>query len=343
MASTSRQKLKAKFVSNAVPTEQDFKDLIDAPLNQNDDGIFRNPGESLCIVARTDAQMLANTNEQKRALGFFGDATAGSAQPDWLISLNPGPGSNNPGFGIADRTGDAKLFIDASGKVGIGTNNPGAGLDINKGSTNEVALRCQSSGRGWGSGLQLKNTAPGGRTFGIYSGADGRLHVADHEDRVDRLIIDKSGNIGIDGNIGIGGANPISAQLQFDNSIGNKILFWDGGAADRYGFGLSGGNLNAFIPSRGRFSIRQNDSEGTEVLTIDGSGNLAASGNLTAGQLAFSGTDWMIRADDQHLAIIKIIRGPGIRPRLEEVVKFRWDPNGLNVSDRVIVPIPTRL
>lgn len=337
MASTSRQKLKDKFVRNAVPTQEDFWALIEAPLNQNDDGIFRNPGEPLCIVARTDAQMLANTNEQKRALGFFGDATAGSAQPDWLISLNPGPGSNNPGFGIADRTGDAKLFIDASGKVGIGTNNPGAGLDINKGSTNEVALRCQSSGRGWGSGLQLKNTAPGGRTFGVYSGADGRLHVADQEDRVDRLIIDKSGNIGI------GGANPISAELQFGNSIGNKILFWDGGAADRYGFGLSGGNLNAFIPSRGRFSIRQNDSEGTEVLTIDGSGNLAASGNLTAGQLAFSGTDWMIRADDQYLAIIKIIRGPGIRPRLEEVVKFRWDPNGLNISDRVTIPIPPRL
>ena len=183
MASESRKKLKDKFVRNAVPTEQDFKDLIDAPLNQNDDGIFRNPGEPLCIVARTDAQRLANTNEQKRALGFFGDAPAGSAQPDWLISLNPGPGSNNPGFGIADRTGDAKLFIDASGKVGIGTTKSRAKLEIaGDGGTNIDLLvngRLKSGNNDGGLWIAddrfVGGLAP--NKVGFYSGRNWRLTV----------------------------------------------------------------------------------------------------------------------------------------------------------------------
>jgi len=127
MATTkARQDLRAKFVRNAIPTEQDFRDLIDAPLNQRDDGIFRNPGEPLSIVAGTDAQ--------KRALRFYGDAAAG-AVPDWLISLNPGQdpsnaATNRSGFGIADGTGATRLYLDAAGNLGLGTNDPQAKLHV---------------------------------------------------------------------------------------------------------------------------------------------------------------------------------------------------------------------
>ena len=123
----SRQDLKAKFVRNAIPTEQDFKDLIDAPLNQSDDGIFRNSGEPLSIVAGSDAQ--------KRVLRFYGSPPGGATAPDWLISLNPGQdpndaATNRAGFGIADGAGATRLYLDAAGNLGLGTNDPQAKLHV---------------------------------------------------------------------------------------------------------------------------------------------------------------------------------------------------------------------
>ncbi|MCS6305785.1 MAG: hypothetical protein H8K07_19285 [Nitrospira sp.] len=232
------------------------------------------------------------------------------------------------------------------GNVGIGTANPSAGLEIDKGPTNDVALVLNSSGPGWGSGLQLKNTAPGGKTYGIYSGS-GSLHITDADNGVDRLLIDSSGNVGIgttspggklevaggggasidlivngrlqsnnndgglwvagdrfigghstnkvgfwngnawrltvqsDGNVGIGTAEPVAGKLQFDNGGGNKIVIYDNGPTDRYGLGLNSGNLNAFVPAGGRFSIRQNGHDGTEVMAVTGAGDLTIGGDIS--------------------------------------------------------------
>ena len=130
MATTkARQDLRSKFVRNAIPTEQDFKDLIDAQLNQKDDGIFRsNPAEPLSIVAGSDPQ--------KRSLRFYSDDTGGA--PDWLISLNPGQdpndaATNRRGFGIANGTGATRLYLDESGNLGLGTNAPQAKLHVSGG------------------------------------------------------------------------------------------------------------------------------------------------------------------------------------------------------------------
>ena len=45
-----RGMLKAAFVKGAIPTQQNFADLIDAGLNQRDDEIFKLPGEPLGVV-----------------------------------------------------------------------------------------------------------------------------------------------------------------------------------------------------------------------------------------------------------------------------------------------------
>src|SRR5262245_60911217 len=108
----NRKDLKTNFVKNAIPTEQNFSDLVDAQLNQADDGVFKLAGEPFSIVAAAGGQ--------KRAIRLYGDYPA--ANPDWFISLNPAQdpanaATNRPGFGITDGAGNTRLFLDASGKL----------------------------------------------------------------------------------------------------------------------------------------------------------------------------------------------------------------------------------
>ncbi|MFI6448380.1 hypothetical protein [Kitasatospora sp. NPDC050543] len=69
----------------------------------------------------------------------------------------------------------ALSVIGPAGRVGIGTAAPAAALEINCGATDDLALHLVSSGAGWGSGLQLSNTASR-QTFGMYAGSDGTWH-----------------------------------------------------------------------------------------------------------------------------------------------------------------------
>ena len=62
------------------------------------------------------------------------------------------------------------------------------GLIINKGATNEGALKLTSSGPGWGSGMRFENTAAN-RTYGIYVGTDGIWRFADDTAAASRIYI----------------------------------------------------------------------------------------------------------------------------------------------------------
>lgn len=122
----NRKQLKAYFIKNAIPTEGNFADLVDAPLNQAEDGVFKIAGEPLSVVAAA--------GEQKRVLRFYTSYPA--ANPDWLISLSPAQNPADPatarlGFGVADGAGNTRLFIDpTTGNLGLGTNNPSDRLTV---------------------------------------------------------------------------------------------------------------------------------------------------------------------------------------------------------------------
>jgi len=93
------------------------------------------------------------------------------------------------------------------------------------------------------------------------------------------------------------------SRLQYSNEGGNKLVVYDTGPTDRYGFGLNSGNLNAFVPTGGRFSLRQNGYDGTEVFSVAGTGECALlSGALSVDKSwlpnpVFAGTTFTTKAN----------------------------------------------
>ena len=123
-----RNQLKSYFVKRAVPSEQDFAELIDGMLNQKDDRVVKQPGGPLSLEAVGDAA------SRRQVLELY--ETFDDSNPAWSLSMNPravvsDPSTARPGFSIDDRSGLSRLFIDdESGHVGIGTVEPQARLDI---------------------------------------------------------------------------------------------------------------------------------------------------------------------------------------------------------------------
>jgi len=103
------------------------------------------------------------------------------------------------------------------GNLGVGMTTPNAAIGINLGSTNNLALALNSSGAGWGSGMQFINTtATTGRNYGLYAGSEGNFHIVDATNGADRMLISKD-----TGYIGINIQNPQAYLHVSGNSIIN--------------------------------------------------------------------------------------------------------------------------
>lgn len=149
-----RTRLKSYFKSNATPTEQNFKDFIDANLNQKEDGIAKIPDGPIAI------QSASTTEELIHFYKNFDDNN-----PTWRISQVQG---SQPGFSVGDAGGINRLFIDAtSGNIGVGTIYPAAKLDVNTSDANGLLVRSGNGNTG-GAANQL--------TLG-YSGTAQYRHV----------------------------------------------------------------------------------------------------------------------------------------------------------------------
>jgi hypothetical protein len=80
------------------------------------------------------------------------------------------------------------------------------GLIINKGATNDGALRLTSSGPGWGSGVRFENTTAN-RTYGIYVGQDGIWQFVDETAGANRMYIQPNGSVGVPGALDVNNSN----------------------------------------------------------------------------------------------------------------------------------------
>jgi hypothetical protein len=125
----SRTDLKAYFVTNAIPTQGQFGDLIDGVLNLKDDGIARPEGGSPLGIAASGEDL-----GERRVLQFFDKFTDGKSE--WSLSLRPRVNPNTSsarrsGLAVADVDSKTRLFLDsATGNVGVGTVEPAARLHV---------------------------------------------------------------------------------------------------------------------------------------------------------------------------------------------------------------------
>lgn len=201
---TGRDTLKSYFVKNAVPTQSNFEDLVNAGLNQRDDGIAKPAGEPLSVQADGDDA------SQKKVLNLYRDFN--DPAPAWTLALNPRSDPRSAqtaraGLGVTDAAGTPRLFIDqASGNLGVGTVAPAARLEVAgtlKVATDFNSQRDDSSGLQYGGALVLKGNAPQ-IDFIDRENRDWAIHVNEHRLYFIRepwnytdLVLDGNGNIGM--------------------------------------------------------------------------------------------------------------------------------------------------
>ncbi|WP_298310714.1 hypothetical protein [uncultured Aquimarina sp.] len=118
----NRTELKQFFEQGDQPTEQQFGELIDAGINQAEDGIAKIQGNPLAIQAEGES---IGTQEVLDLFTSFNDDN-----PQWSLNLNPRvdiqePSSSQSGLNIKDATGQSRLFIKSGqGNLGVGTLDP---------------------------------------------------------------------------------------------------------------------------------------------------------------------------------------------------------------------------
>ncbi len=112
---------------------------------------------------------------------------------------------------------------NVGGNIGIGTTSPVGKLTIihNINNPNNPALYIAGSNQaGWGSGIQLHNISTNGKKYGIYSSDSGKLHIVDQTSGMDRIVINKDGNIGIGTNAPLGKLHVAGGNAIFEGKVG---------------------------------------------------------------------------------------------------------------------------
>lgn len=174
-----RNYLKSRFETNNVPSEQDYADLIDAAVNQSDDGVYKMSGDPLTIDAGV------NGDPRKRVLQFNQDYHQDPV-PDWLLELDPAPGAQTPGLNFVNRDQKSALFLSSGPerRIGMGTTQPGAGLHVHNDSPQGwnhdtlaafISLELGHEGNGGVGSILMNSDAPGEQFFVRAAGNAARL------------------------------------------------------------------------------------------------------------------------------------------------------------------------
>ncbi len=214
----NRTELKERFSKNAIPTETDFHNFIDANLNQAEDGLVKLPGNPVSIQAEGDSQ------STQKLLNFYSSFVEDN--PTWSINQNPRldnarPDTAQAGLSINDAGGHSRLFIDsATGKVGLGTLQPQHTLDVN-GSVRGSLLVNSGMDFVLGNGDNGRGNSGLSRALVKDSGATLVLNYAN--DFGGGTRIGSSVKINANGNTGVGEGNPQQKLVVRGNANSGKV------------------------------------------------------------------------------------------------------------------------
>jgi hypothetical protein len=190
--SKTRQALKSRFGRGALPTEADFSNLIDAGLNQAEDGVSKRPNQPLSLVRQKPDQPV---------LRLFEEPTAVSCA--WQIQL---AAEGKAGFAITNTAGQACLFIDQkTGHVGLGTASPTAQLTVHSDLSSTDTVRDPESLLKHRGPVAIKSPIPQLDFIDTDTAIDWTIHVNDnrlyfvrsHWQYTDFLLDGNTGHVGI--------------------------------------------------------------------------------------------------------------------------------------------------
>ncbi|MBL8473302.1 MAG: tail fiber domain-containing protein [Rhodocyclaceae bacterium] len=233
-----RSTLQSYFLKNKIPTEDNFRDLINSTLNQNEDGICKPAGDPLSITATGDGA------SPQKLINFYGNVS--DPNPAWTLQMNPRSDQNNPatakaGFSVSDGQGTSRLFVDkSSGNIGIGTISPLSAVHLRKDSAGALGPRLTlmngAGSAGAGAAIDFDGYDPGSNdpTARIQSSDNGNfsshlLFLTKDSGAANKPLQERM-RITWDGNVGIGAPVP-NGKLDVANLV--RLGFDEGGSGSK--------------------------------------------------------------------------------------------------------------
>jgi hypothetical protein len=117
MAIIDKIQLKQAFEEGAIPTQDDFENLIDSMVHKHDNG----------FISKEDGLKLSPQGSDKKLISFFEDI--GDFKPRWSLE-GKFDGDKPFSLNLLNDKNNSVLFIENNGNIGIGTTNPATTLDV---------------------------------------------------------------------------------------------------------------------------------------------------------------------------------------------------------------------
>jgi len=272
----NRTALRAYFLSNSIPTEANFHELINSSLNQEEDGVRR------AVNGPVELEAQGTAGEMLHLYGSFKDSVA-----LWKIGHKPAlaGAAGTAGLNIADAQA-SRLFIKAGdGSVGIGTDAPAKTLDV----VGSIGLR--NGAAAWdhlylhhdgGTAFMSAGGAESGLAFRVGNATTGSYDATNQNYKEGMRLLPN-------GNVGIGTTAPNSRLSISPNAVEAKITLWDGNnTTNHYGFGISDSQFNYHVAGTGArhvFYAGGKNGDGTELMRIQGNGSVGIGTNTPSSKL----------------------------------------------------------